>query len=150
MEFLLYQKGLRGASSHVCAFFECLRGDLLDEMSYPPNNDFVRSVLINEGFSGNMVSYYEMAHDSDLITWANLLLFRKRRLGKNERTSFIGRRRYADDSWPVVFRQYLYNRSSTRSGQILPTLLKVFSKLVNFAHRSFAFGNFIYTMCLQL
>ena len=38
-------------------------------MSYPSDNDFPMYVLMNEGTSGNMVSYYEMAHNSDLITW---------------------------------------------------------------------------------
>ena len=59
--------------------------DLLDEMSYPSNNDFLMYVLINRGVSGNMGPYYEMAHDSDLITWENLLLRRRRQFGKKRR-----------------------------------------------------------------
>ena len=31
--------------------------DLSGKMSYPYNNDFLKSFLINEGVSGNMVSY---------------------------------------------------------------------------------------------
>ena len=50
-------------------------GDLIDEMSRPSNNDFLRYVLINEGVSENMCSCYEMAHDSDLITWDGLLFY---------------------------------------------------------------------------
>ena len=57
--------------------------DLLDGISPPSNNDYLRSVLINEGFSGNLSSYCEMAHDSDLITCGNLPLWRKRQFGKS-------------------------------------------------------------------
>ena len=48
--------------------------DLLGKMSYPPNNDLVKSFLINEGVSWNMVSYCERAHDSDLATWRRIEL----------------------------------------------------------------------------
>ena len=54
--------------------------DLLDKVSLPSNNGILRSVLIKEWISGNMMSYYEMARDSDLLTWGNLLLHRKRQL----------------------------------------------------------------------
>ena len=42
-------------------------GDLSGRMSYPFNNDSLRYVLINEGMSGSTTSYYERAHDSDLL-----------------------------------------------------------------------------------
>ena len=48
-------------SSNVCE-------DLLDGMSYPSHNDFPMSALINEGVDGHTGSFYEMVHDSDLIT----------------------------------------------------------------------------------
>ena len=54
------------------------KGDLLGEMSYQPNNDFLRSVLINDGASGAMTSYYEGARESDLLAWGNLHLYRRR------------------------------------------------------------------------
>ena len=50
-------------------------------MSYPSNNDILRYVLINEGVSWYMWSYYEMVRESDFIAWRNLLLFRKTSVG---------------------------------------------------------------------
>ena len=79
-----------------------------------------------------MDAYYEMDNESDLIARGDLLLFRKRLLGQDERTSFI-RRRDAMASWPIVFRQYLYVRPpERRSCQILFFFLKVFSVSPNY------------------
>ena len=50
---------------------------LLDEVSYPPNNDFLRSLLINEGCSEITVSYYELARYNDLLARVDLLAHRK-------------------------------------------------------------------------
>ena len=60
--------------------------DLLGKMSYPYNsNDFLKSFLINEGASENVVSYYERVHDSDLLSWGNLLRFKKKLFGDKAR-----------------------------------------------------------------
>ena len=58
-------------------------------MSYPSNNDFARSVLINEEMSGNMTSYYERVRDIDLLAWGNLVLRRKRMLGEMARNRLL-------------------------------------------------------------
>ena len=52
--------------------------DLLDEMPHPSSNDFLRSVLINEGASEAMAAYYDGVRESDLLAWRNLLLYRRR------------------------------------------------------------------------
>ena len=91
--------------------------DLSGEMSRPSNNDFLRYVLINEGFSGNLSAYYEMGRDSDLITSGDLLLWRNVSLKKGRGASFVrtsGSRTGANASWPIVCSENLYNRSSTR------------------------------------
>ena len=36
---------------------------------YPYNNDLLRSILINEGVSGSLQSYYELVRDIDLSAW---------------------------------------------------------------------------------
>ena len=52
---------------------------LLDRWNYTSNNDLLRSMLINEGVSESLQSYYELVRDSDLSArW--LLLHRKRLL----------------------------------------------------------------------
>ena len=43
--------------------------DLLDEMSYPSNNGFLRSALINDGASETATSYYDGAHGRGRIAW---------------------------------------------------------------------------------
>ena len=43
---------------------------LLDKAPYISNNDFLRSLLINEGVSESMISYYELSRDNDLLAWA--------------------------------------------------------------------------------
>ena len=62
--------------------------DLLGGMSYPSNNDFVRSVLINEGRLETWFLITKYPRDSDLITCGNLLLFRKRMSGKRRKNVF--------------------------------------------------------------
>ena len=54
---------------------------LLDRGSYPSNNDILRAMLINEGVSGSLQSYYELARDNDLSSRGGLLLRRKRLWG---------------------------------------------------------------------
>ena len=44
------------------------------------NNELLRSMLINEGVSGSLQSYYELARDSDLSSWGGLLLHHKKSL----------------------------------------------------------------------
>ena len=63
--------------------------DLLGKMYYPSNNDFPTPVLINEGMSENMTSYYERARDRDPLGRGDLLLFRKRLLGKRARKRLL-------------------------------------------------------------
>ena len=66
--------------------------DLIDKAPYRSNNnDFLMSVLINEGAPGNMASYYEMAHAGDLISRRNLLFLRKRLFGEDGGSLFIRR-----------------------------------------------------------
>ena len=100
---MLGRKYLRGAIWDICYLrrsderpfltyahsLNVLVGDLLDEVALPSNNDFLRSVLINEGVSGDLSSYYEAVHDSDLIKWGNLLLWRKRQFGKRSMGSLL-------------------------------------------------------------
>ena len=45
--------------------------DLLGKMYYPHNRDFLRSVLINDGSSGAMSSYYDRVRESDHLDWGN-------------------------------------------------------------------------------
>ena len=44
---------------------ECLLG----RWAYPSSNDLLMSMLINEGVSESLQSYYELAHDNDLFAW---------------------------------------------------------------------------------
>ena len=102
---------------------------LLREMSPPSNNsnDSLRSVFNQRWVSGNLSSYYEMAHDSDLITFGNLLYGKNVSFGKGRVGSFVrtSGSRGPNASGPIDFKQYLYNRSSKRrSGQIF-SFLKV-------------------------
>ena len=39
---------------------------LLDRWAYPSNNDLLRSMLINEGVSESLQSYYELVRGVDL------------------------------------------------------------------------------------
>ena len=57
-------------------------GDLLGKMSRPSNNnnDSLRYVLIKEGMSGSMTSYYERARDSDLLAWGGIFFGGGKRL----------------------------------------------------------------------
>ena len=49
--------------------------------AYSSYNDLLMSMLINEGVSGSLQSYYELVSDDDLSAWVELLLRRKRHWG---------------------------------------------------------------------
>ena len=54
------------------------RESLLGNVPIVSGNDLLRSVLINEGASGSLQSYYVLVRDNDLTAWVELLLHRKR------------------------------------------------------------------------
>ena len=84
---------------------------LLGRWAYPSSNDLLMSMLINEGVSESLQSYYELVRDNDLSDWAELLLRRKRLLELLVETDSDGTI-LKWTSWPIVLRQYLYNRST--------------------------------------
>ena len=98
---------------------DLLDENLLNEMSDLSNNDLL-SALITAEVSENMSSYYKRIRDSDLLALGNLLIWRNVSLEKGEGASFVrtvrtsGRGSDAKAPWPIVFRQYLYNRSTAR------------------------------------
>ena len=51
---------------------------LLGDVSRVSNNDLLRSMLINEGVSGSLQTYYELVRENDLSARAELLVHRKR------------------------------------------------------------------------
>ena len=54
-------------------------------MSYSPNNDFLRSILLNDGVSRYMTSYYEMIQDIGLLGRGGLPRYRKNRPAERAR-----------------------------------------------------------------
>ena len=89
MELPLSQRPWRTPSALLCAFSECRWGDLAGGISYPSNNDFARSVLINAGMSGNMTYYYERVRNSDLLARGDLLLRKKSLSGEWARNRLL-------------------------------------------------------------
>ena len=90
-------------------------GCLLDRWAYPSNNDLLRSMLINEGVSGSLQSYYELVQADDLSACDELLLHRKRLCKLLVRKTYsygTTRKVGSTKSWPIVFAQYLYNSST--------------------------------------
>ena len=47
---------------------------------YRSNNDLLRPMLINEGVSESLQSYYELVHGNDLSDWGGGLLLHRKRL----------------------------------------------------------------------
>ena len=87
---------------------------LLDRWSYPSNIDLLRSMLINEGVSGSLQAYYELVHDNDLYARAGGFFYIGNALGDTNKETYSFGTSRTKASWPIVFGQYLYNRSTAR------------------------------------